>query len=117
MGDAMTDSGVDSELSPSSPDSVTETRTPGGLGVTEVVTGNSAEELVARMEEEDEEKFVIDEGKMAEDKMETVEALLSLGESSRSPGHQEKPMITLMPAHSPDTGENYHDEANLISSS
>ena len=40
MGDAMTDSGVDSELSPSSPDSVTETRTPGGLGVTEVVTGN-----------------------------------------------------------------------------
>ena len=106
MGDAMTDSGVDSELSPSSPDSVTETRTPGGLGVTEVVTGNSAEELVARMEEEDEEKFVIDEGKMAEDKMETVEALLSLGESSRSPGHQEKPLITLMPAHSPDTGEN-----------
>ena len=100
----MTDSGVDSELSPSSPDSVTETR-PGGLGVTEVVTSHSAEELVARMEEEDEEKFVIDEGKMAgdPDKMETVEALLSLGESSRG---QEKPLITLMPAHSPDTGEN-----------
>ena len=109
----MTDSGVDSELSPSSPDSVTETRGPGAentarlrdgaLGVTEVVTSTStAEELVARMEEEDEEKFVIDEGKM-EDKMETVEALLSLGESSRG---QEKPLITLMPAHSPDTGEN-----------
>ena len=106
MGDAMTDSGVDSELSPSSPDSVTETRS----AKAEVVTGTSAEELVARMEEEDEEKFVIDEGKMAgdPDKMETVEALLSLGESSRSPGGQggqDKPLITLLPAHSPDTGK------------
>ena len=101
MGDAMTDSGVDSELSPSSPDSVTEARP----GVTEMVTGRSAEELVARMEEEDEEKFVIDESKMAgdPDKMETVEALLSLGESSPGQG-QEKPQITLLPAHSPDTG-------------
>ena len=101
MGDAMTDSGVDSELSPSSPDSVTEARP----GVTEMVTGRSAEELVARMEEEDEEKFVIDEGKMTgdPDKMETVEALLSLGGGSQGQG-QEKPLITLLPAHSPDTG-------------
>ena len=110
MGDAMTDSGVDSELSPSSPDSVTETRTG---GVTEVVTGHSAEELVARMEE-DEEKFVIDEGKMGDpDKMETVEALLSLGESSRSGRAAEKPLITLLPAHSPDTGEQTRSETHF----
>ena len=37
--------------------------------------------------------------------METVEALLSLSEASRSPvGSPEKPLITLLPAHSPDTG-------------
>ena len=36
-----------------------------------------------------------------DDKMETVEALLSLSDSSRSPGGSpEKPLITILPAHS-----------------
>merc|ERR1719232_1331241 len=77
----------------------------------EIVT-QSAEELVARMEEEEEDdrddendKFVIDDEKMDDcDKMETVAALLSLSETSRSPvSSPEKPLITLLPAHSPDT--------------
>ena len=108
----MTDSGVDSELSPSSPDSITEASTTTMVIQTqsntcEIVT-QSAEELVARMEEEDDEendKFVIDDEKMDDcDKMETVAALLSLSETSRSPvSSPEKPLITLLPAHSPDT--------------
>ena len=111
----MTDSGVDSELSPSSPDSVTDTSTRVQIQTTattgssaEIVT-ETAEELLDRMEEDDcdEDKFVIDDEKCEDtDKMETVAALLSLSESSRSPASSpEKPMITLLPAHSPDTGK------------
>ena len=112
----MTDSGVDSELSPSSPDSITEASSNMVIqtqsNTCEIVT-QSAEELVARMEEEEEDdrddendKFVIDDEKMDDcDKMETVAALLSLSETSRSPvSSPEKPLITLLPAHSPDTG-------------
>ena len=112
----MTDSGVDSELSPSSPDSITEAVSTNMVIQTqsntcEIVT-QSAEELVARMEEEEDDrdeendKFVIDDEKMDDcDKMETVAALLSLSETSRSPvSSPEKPLITLLPAHSPDTG-------------
>ena len=109
----MTDSGVDSELSPSSPDSVTDTTTnrvqiQTTTSSAEIVT-QSAEELLDRMEEDDcdDDKFVIDDEKCDDsDKMETVAALLSLSESSRSPASSpEKPMITLLPAHSPDTGK------------
>ena len=98
----MTDSGVDSELSPSSPDSVIElpglpqTAPAPGLAT----SGCTAEELVARLEAETEDT-------METDKMETVAALLSLShsEASRSPASSpEKPLITLLPAHSPDTG-------------
>merc|ERR1719270_1830897 len=55
--------------------------------------------------EDDDDKFVIDDEKMDDsDKMETVAALLSLSESSRSPASSpEKAMITILPAHSPDT--------------
>ena len=99
----MTDSGVDSELSPSSPDSVTEN------GSRDQIVTTSVEELVDRMEdmEDDDDKFVIDDEKMDDsDKMETVAALLSLSESSRSPASSpEKAMITILPAHSPDTGK------------
>ena len=112
----MTDSGVDSELSPSSPDSITETSTTTATTTTpsmviQTPTNNcetvarSAEELVAKMEEEDEEEEEECEDKIA-DKMETVEALLSLSEASRSPvGSPEKPLITILPAHNPDKGE------------
>ena len=55
-------------------------------------------------DEEDEEESEC-EDKIA-DKMETVEALLSLSEASRSPvGSPEKPLITILPAHNPDKGE------------
>ena len=118
-GENMTDSGVDSELSPSSPDSITETSS---LNITSPTTttpsmviqtptsncetvARSAEELVAKMEEEDEEEDDECEDKIA-DKMETVEALLSLSDASRSPvGSPEKPLITILPAHNPDKGE------------
>ena len=120
----MTDSGVDSEVSPSSPDSVSaqdgmKTRReeeeeeavlielPG-----HPVTGppiHSPEELVAKMEVddmgEDEGEFFISDERVA-DKMETVEALLSLSSSTRSPGSSpEKTLITILPAHNPDKGE------------
>ena len=120
----MTDSGVDSELSPSSPDSITETSSvtlPSLTSLTSLSSSStpsmviqtpannsqtvarSAEELVAKMEEEDEEEEC--EDKIA-DKMETVEALLSLSDASRSPvGSPEKPLITILPAHNPDKGE------------
>ena len=94
----MTDSGVDSELSPSSPDSVIEL--PGLPQTAPAPSGCTAEELVARLEAETEDT-------METDKMETVAALLSLShsEASRSPASSpEKPLITLLPAHSPDTG-------------
>ena len=115
----MTDNGVDSELSPSSPDSITETSS---LNITSTTTttpsmviqtptsncetvARSAEELVAKMEEEDDDEEDECEAKIA-DKMETVEALLSLSEASRSPvGSPEKPLITILPAHNPDKGE------------
>ena len=121
----MTDSGVDSELSPSSPDSITESSSvtlPSLTSLTSLTSlsstpsmviqtpannsqtvARSAEELVAKMEEEDEEEEC--EDKIA-DKMETVEALLSLSDASRSPvGSPEKPLITILPAHNPDKGE------------
>ena len=127
----MTDSGVDSELSPSSPDSITETSSVTLNSLTSLTSltslpslsslpstpsmviqtpannsqtvARSAEELVAKMEEEDEEEEC--EDKIA-DKMETVEALLSLSDASRSPvGSPEKPLITILPAHNPDKGE------------
>ena len=97
-GENMTDSGVDSELSPSSPDSVIEL--PGLPQTAPAPSGCTAEELVARLEAETEDT-------METDKMETVAALLSLShsEASRSPASSpEKPLITLLPAHSPDTG-------------
>ena len=113
----MTDSGVDSELSPSSPDSITETSTTTTTTTPSMViqtptpnncetVARSAEELVAKMEEEDEDEEDDEcEDKIA-DKMETVEALLSLSEASRSPvGSPEKPLITILPAHNPDKGE------------
>ena len=111
----MTDSGVDSELSPSSPDSITETSTTISTSTPSMViqtqTSNcqtvarSAEELVAKMEEEEDDEEDDCEAKIA-DKMETVEALLSLSEASRSPvGSPEKPLITILPAHNPDKGE------------
>ena len=112
----MTDSGVDSELSPSSPDSITETSTTISTSkpsmVIQTQTSNcqtvarSAEELVAKMEEDEEDEEESEcEDKIA-DKMETVEALLSLSEASRSPvGSPEKPLITILPAHNPDKGE------------
>ena len=118
----MTDSGVDSEVSPSSPDSVTESHSgstdpPAGQTKTNLeyykemppaqIT-HSTEELVAKMEVDDEcmeEKFIISDEKIA-DKMETVEALLSLSDASRSPGSSpEKTLITILPAHNPDKGE------------
>ena len=124
-GENMTDSGVDSELSPSSPDSITETSSINLTSLTSLTSitslpstpsmviqtpannsqtvARSAEELVAKMEEEDEEEEC--EDKIA-DKMETVEALLSLSDASRSPvGSPEKPLITILPAHNPDKGE------------
>ena len=104
--DGMTDSGVDSEVSPSSPDSESGGRpaAPGQQPVTHPVT-HSAEELVAKMEVDEEEgeedKFVISDCDPIAEKMETVEALLSLSDSSRSPGGSpEKPLITILPAHS-----------------
>ena len=112
----MTDRGVDSELSPSSPDSITETSTTTATTTTpsmviQTPTNNcetvarSAEELVAKMEEEEDDEEDDCEAKIA-DKMETVEALLSLSEASRSPvGSPEKPLITILPAHNPDKGE------------
>ena len=78
-GENMTDSGVDSELSPSSPDSVIElpglpqTAPAPGLAT----SGCTAEELVARLEAETEDT-------METDKMETVAALLSLSHSEAS---------------------------------
>ena len=76
------------------------------------VTGppiHSPEELVAKMEVddmgEDEGEFFISDERVA-DKMETVEALLSLSSSTRSPGSSpEKTLITILPAHNPDKGE------------
>lgn len=121
----MTDSGVDSEVSPSSPDSVSAQdgmkrdcireeeeeeailiELPG-----HPVTGppiHSPEELVAKMEVDDmadEGEFFISDERVA-DKMETVEALLSLSSSTRSGGSSpEKTLITILPAHNPDKGE------------
>ena len=124
----MTDSGVDSEVAPSSPDSVTESHFPPGPVETRRLEPpaeatktaleyykempaqitHSTEELVAKMEVDDEcmeEKFIISDEKIA-DKMETVEALLSLSDASRSPGSSpEKTLITILPAHNPDKGE------------
>ena len=120
----MTDSGVDSEVSPSSPDSVSaqDGMKTGGReeGEEEAVlielpghpvTGppiHSPEELVAKMEVDDmadEGEFFISDERVA-DKMETVEALLSLSSSTRSPGSSpEKTLITILPAHNPDKGE------------
>lgn len=121
----MTDSGVDSEVSPSSPDSVSESHSPQesiemldtkppteatktALEYYKEVPAqitHSTEELVAKMEVDDEcmeEKFIISDEKIA-DKMETVEALLSLSDASRSPGSSpEKTLITIIPAHNPD---------------
>ena len=119
----MTDSGVDSEVSPSSPDSVS---AQDGMKTTSMeeeeeavlielpghpVTGppiHSPEELVAKMEVDDmadEGEFFISDERVA-DKMETVEALLSLSSSTRSPGSSpEKTLITILPAHNPDKGE------------
>ena len=120
----MTDSGVDSEVSPSSPDSVS---AQDGMKTNREeeeeeavlielpghpVTGppiHSPEELVAKMEVddmgEDEGEFFISDERVA-DKMETVEALLSLSSSTRSPGSSpEKTLITILPAHNPDKGE------------
>ena len=113
-GENMTDSGVDSELSPSSPDSITETSSVNITSAPSMViqtpvnksetVARSVEELVAKMEEEDEEEDECED--KISDKMETVEALLSLSEASRSPvGSPEKPLITLLPAHNPDKGE------------
>ena len=122
----MTDSGVDSEVSPSSPDSVS--AQDGTMKTTSMeeeeeeavlielpghpVTGppiHSPEELVAKMEVddmgEDEGEFFISDERVA-DKMETVEALLSLSSSTRSGGSSpEKTLITILPAHNPDKGE------------
>ena len=121
----MTDSGVDSEVSPSSPDSVSaqDGMKTGGREEEEEeeavlielpghpVTGppiHSPEELVAKMEVDDmadEGEFFISDERVA-DKMETVEALLSLSSSTRSPGSSpEKTLITILPAHNPDKGE------------
>ena len=126
----MTDSGVDSEVSPSSPDSVSESHSPPGSIETldtkppteptntaleyykemPAQITHSTEELVAKMEVDDEcmeEKFIISDEKIA-DKMETVEALLSLSDASRSPGSSpEKTLITIIPAHNPDKGNLY----------
>ena len=45
-----------------------------------------------------------------EDKMETVEALLSLSDCSRSPeGSPDKTLITILPAHNPDKGSFFMD--------
>ena len=45
---------------------------------------------------------------LEDDKMETVEALLSLSDTSRSPGGSpDKTMITILPAHNPDKGMQY----------
>ena len=45
---------------------------------------------------------------LEDDKMETVEALLSLSDTSRSPGGSpDKTMITILPAHNPDNGIQY----------
>lgn len=76
------------------------------------VTGppvHSPEELVARMEVEDMEDegdFFISDERVA-DKMETVEALLSLSSSTRSPGSspEKQTLITILPAHNPDKGQ------------
>ena len=122
----MTDSGVDSEVSPSSPDSVSaqdgmkrgcarEEEEEEEAVLIELpghpVTGppiHSPEELVAKMEVDDmadEGEFFISDERVA-DKMETVEALLSLSSSTRSPGSSpEKTLITILPAHNPDKGE------------
>ena len=123
----MTDSGVDSEVSPSSPDSVSaqDGMKRGSVREEEEeeeavlielpghpVTGppiHSPEELVAKMEVddmgEDEGEFFISDERVA-DKMETVEALLSLSSSTRSGGSSpEKTLITILPAHNPDKGE------------
>jgi DNA-directed RNA polymerase subunit M/transcription elongation factor TFIIS len=120
-GENMTDSGVDSEVSPSSPDSVTaqdNMKLGGGEEDDDdtlhlelpghPVTGppiHSPEELVAKMEVDevdDEGEFFISDDRVA-DKMETVEALLSLSDSNRSPGSSpDKTLITILPAHNPD---------------
>ena len=49
-----------------------------------------------------------------EDKMSTVEALLSLSESSRSPEGSPDKLITLIPAHNPDKGT-YNNRSSRIS--
>ena len=132
----MTDSGVDSEVSPSSPDSVSESHSPQesiemldtkppteatktALEYYKEVPAqitHSTEELVAKMEVDDEcmeEKFIISDEKIA-DKMETVEALLSLSDASRSPGSSpEKTLITIIPAHNPDKGKQYRFQIML----
>ena len=64
--------------------------------------------LKAKMEVDDmadEGEFFISDERVA-DKMETVEALLSLSSSTRSGGSSpEKTLITILPAHNPDKGE------------
>ena len=107
----MTDSGVDSEsLSPSSPDSVSD-QVAQETSVTkeeqEMVTGETGEDLVDKMEEEEDAlRIDCEPAREENEKMETVAALLSLSESSRSPrSSPEKPLITLLPAHSPESGE------------
>ena len=111
-GESMTDSGVDSEVSPSSPDSVSADAKADAVLHLDLpghpVTGppvHSPEELVARMEldgVDDEGEFFISDERVA-DKMETVEALLSL--SSSAANSPEKTLITILPAHNPDKGE------------
>ena len=105
----MTDSGVDSELSPSSPDSVSDPP-PSSSKITsssEMVTGATAEDLMEKMEEDDEDTLRIDDGEDPADEKSAVAALLSLSESSRSPvSSPEKPMITILPG-VPELGRKY----------
>ena len=105
----MTDSGVDSELSPSSPDSVSDPPPPSSkiTSSSEMVTGATAEDLMEKMEEDDEDTLRIDDGEDPADEKSAVAALLSLSESSRSPvSSPEKPMITILPG-VPELGRKY----------
>ena len=107
----MTDSGVDSELSPSSPDSVSDPPPPSSsskiISSSEMVTGATAEDLMEKMEEDDEDTLRIDDGEDPADEKSAVAALLSLSESSRSPvSSPEKPMITILPG-VPELGRKY----------
>ena len=107
----MTDSGVDSELSPSSPDSVSDPPPSSSsskiTSSSEMVTGATAEDLMEKMEEDDEDTLRIDDGEDPADEKSAVAALLSLSESSRSPvSSPEKPMITILPG-VPELGRKY----------